>query len=86
MVYTMMVVCGTSVEDTEDVVVHLLSGVIPWNTGTLLLFLLLWCMILDRRVHMTFGPTVEYIGLRNGLKCRLGDRVKTGSWDASMVE
>jgi len=41
MVYTMMVVCGTSVEDAGDVVVHLLSGVIPWNTRTLLLFLLL---------------------------------------------
>jgi len=47
MVYTMMVVCGTSVEDAGDVVVHLLSSVIPWNTRTLLLFLLLWCGILD---------------------------------------
>jgi len=86
MVYTIMVVCGTLVKGTGDVVVHLLSGVIPWNTGNLLLFLILWCGILDRRVHRTFGPAVEYIGLRNGLKCRLGDRVKTGSWDASMVE
>jgi len=31
MVYTMMVVCGTSVEDAGDVFVHLLSAVIPWN-------------------------------------------------------